>query len=88
MTKTNVKRKLTEFHWFDFKIAKHKMRPFAFFGVRNFIDHVLGEVVHFKLTPLTRPAEWRGNGTAGKGAGMLDGDAGNDWRNEEWRAAA
>lgn len=25
-------------HWFDFEMAKHKTRPFAFFGVRNFID--------------------------------------------------
>ena len=39
-------------------------------------------------TPLTRPAEQRGNGTADKGAGVLDGGAGNDWKNEEWRAAA
>lgn len=48
MTTTNVKRQLIRLHWFDFKIAKHKTRPFAFFGVRNFIDLILGEVSHFK----------------------------------------
>lgn len=37
MKKTNVKSELIRLPWFAFKIAQHKTRPFAYFGIQSFL---------------------------------------------------